>query len=343
MGRRQLLTDEERRLLLGVPRDPDSLARHYTFTRSDQELVSHRRGAANRLGFAVQLALLRHPGRALPNMDEPVDALVAWLAAHLELPVAAFTEYARRPQTMTDHARILADTLGMRPAVSADLPSMIEAAAQCAWSTDRGQPIVAGIIAALLASKIILPAPAVIERAAIAGRARARKRVTDALLSGVSAEQMTKIDKLLTVDMSTSLSQFGWLKNFPISPKADHIEELVDRLRAVRDIGLVPELATQIHEDRFRQLVREADISEARQLERHTAHRRRAIQVALLLDLEPRLTDAVLDMGGQADWQDVCAREECPGKALRRQHEGRRPPDAAIRGHHRSARRCPGE
>jgi TnpA family transposase len=106
-----LLTDEERRLLLGVPRDPDSLARHYTLTRSDQELVSHRRGAANRLGFAVQLALLRHPGRALPNMDEPVDALVGWLAAHLELPVAAFTEYARRPQTMTDHARVLADTL----------------------------------------------------------------------------------------------------------------------------------------------------------------------------------------------------------------------------------------
>jgi hypothetical protein len=37
----------------------------------------------------------------------------------------------------------------------------------------------------LLANKIILSAPAVIERAAIAGRARARKRATDALLAGV--------------------------------------------------------------------------------------------------------------------------------------------------------------
>ena len=64
MARRQLLTDEERRLLLGVPRDPDALARHYTFTRSDQDLVAGRRGATNRLGFAVQLALLRHPGMA---------------------------------------------------------------------------------------------------------------------------------------------------------------------------------------------------------------------------------------------------------------------------------------
>ncbi len=39
----------------------------------------------------------------------------------------------------------------------AELPLMIEAAAQCAWSTDRGQPIFAGIIAALLADRIILP------------------------------------------------------------------------------------------------------------------------------------------------------------------------------------------
>ena len=155
---------------------------------------------------------------------------------------------------------------------------------------------------------------------------------------------MTKIDKLLTVDMSTGLSQFGWLKNFPISPKADHIEELVDRLRAVRDIGLVPEAAAQIHEDRFRQLVREADISDARQLERLAVHRRRAIEVALLLDLEPRLTDAMLDMADKLIGRMFARAKNTQEKRyVSRQHEGRRPPDAAVWGHYRSAWRCPGE
>jgi hypothetical protein len=51
MARRPLLTDEERQLLFGVPGDRDALARHFTFTRSDQDLVAGRRGAANRLGF----------------------------------------------------------------------------------------------------------------------------------------------------------------------------------------------------------------------------------------------------------------------------------------------------
>src|SRR3954469_2979645 len=91
MARRPLITDEERQLLFGLPGDPDTLARHYIFTRSDQDLVVGRRGAANRLGFAVQLALLRHPGIGLAQMEEPIDALVTWLGARPENPPDTLT------------------------------------------------------------------------------------------------------------------------------------------------------------------------------------------------------------------------------------------------------------
>jgi TnpA family transposase len=96
--RRQLLTEDERRLLFGVPQEADALTRHYSFARSDQALLAERRGDANRLGFAVQLALLRHPGIALAHMEQPVGALVAWLSERLEIPVADFTKYAGRAQ-----------------------------------------------------------------------------------------------------------------------------------------------------------------------------------------------------------------------------------------------------
>jgi hypothetical protein len=99
LARRQLLTDEERQLLLGVPQDPDSLARRYALTRADHTLISERRrGPANRLGFAIQLALLRHPGIGLAHVIGPIEPLATWMAAHLEIPVSAFAEYARRPQ-----------------------------------------------------------------------------------------------------------------------------------------------------------------------------------------------------------------------------------------------------
>ncbi|MCW3476285.1 Tn3 family transposase [Limobrevibacterium gyesilva] len=296
MAHRQLLTDEERQALLGIPLDADNLARCFTLSRADRELVAKRRRDANRIGFAVQLALLRHPGIALAQLEQPAEPLVQWLARQLEILAAPFAEYARRPQTLTDHARLLAKTLGLRPPGNTDLPMMIEVAAQAAWSTDRGQPIAAAVASALRAANIILPAGSVIERAAIAGRARARRRATDALLAEVSDEQTAKLDQLLVRDAAADMTPFAWLKAMPVAPKADHVRELLDRLRRVRDIGLPAEIAAQIDEQRLRQFVREGHASDAHQLGRYAARRRRAILVATVLDLEARLTDAVLDM-----------------------------------------------
>jgi hypothetical protein len=80
MAHRQLLTDEERQALLGIPLDADGMARCFTLSRADRHLVAARRRDANRIGFAVQLALLRHPGIALAQLEQPVGPLVQWLA-----------------------------------------------------------------------------------------------------------------------------------------------------------------------------------------------------------------------------------------------------------------------
>jgi len=55
-------------------------------------------------------------------------------------------------------------------------------------------------------------------------------------------------------------------------------------------------VALRIPEDRFRQLVRKGMASPAYRLARYTSARRRATLVALLIDLETRLTNAMLDM-----------------------------------------------
>lgn len=197
---------------------------------------------------------------------------------------------------MTDHARLLATSLGLRPSVTADLPMMIEAAAQAAWGTDRGHPIATAVVSALRAACIILPAAGVIERTAIAGRAQARTRAANAILAGISDTQAVKLDALLALDPAVNMTSFAWLKAGPIAPKADHVGELLDRLELVRGIGRLPEIAGRIHEDRLRQFIREGQASDAHQLGRYAAHRRRAILAATVLNLETRLTDAVLDM-----------------------------------------------
>jgi Domain of unknown function (DUF4158) len=55
------LNPEQRRVLTQIPSDLSDrgIARCYTFTQKERELINRRRRASNRLGFAVQLALLR--------------------------------------------------------------------------------------------------------------------------------------------------------------------------------------------------------------------------------------------------------------------------------------------
>lgn len=56
------------------------------------------------------------------------------------------------------------------------------------------------------------------------------------------------------------------------------------------------EVLTHIHHDRFRQLVRKGRATSAQLLGTFMTPQRRAILVALLIDLEVRLTDAALEM-----------------------------------------------
>ena len=57
------LIPEQRHALTQISADLSDreIARYYTFTQKDLDLIHQRRCRHNRLGFAVQLAVLRYP------------------------------------------------------------------------------------------------------------------------------------------------------------------------------------------------------------------------------------------------------------------------------------------
>lgn len=67
MPRRSILSAAERESLLALPDNRDDLIRRYTLSESDLSIIRQRRGAANRLGFAVQLCYLRFPALSLES------------------------------------------------------------------------------------------------------------------------------------------------------------------------------------------------------------------------------------------------------------------------------------
>src|SRR5580704_8392573 len=111
---RTLLSSEQRTRLFSIPTDTAAMARHYVLDAADLAIVRARRRAGNRLGFVVQLCVLRHPGRTLDPSESPPASMLAFVAKQIGVDPALFGEYARRAETRREHVLELQKLLRLR-------------------------------------------------------------------------------------------------------------------------------------------------------------------------------------------------------------------------------------
>src|SRR5450432_2266508 len=149
MPPRPLLSSEQRTRLFTIPTDPTEMTRHFVLDADDLALVGARRRAGNRLGFAVQLCALRHPGRVLDPSELPPAPMLAFVARQIGVDPALFGEYARRAETRREHLLELQRLLRLRSFGLTEWRACLRVGADAAWATDRGEPIVQAMLAHL--------------------------------------------------------------------------------------------------------------------------------------------------------------------------------------------------
>jgi len=115
MVRRSLLTSSNCQDIFGISDDPEHLVRYYTLGREDHALIRTRRRDENRLGLALHIALLRHPGQGWVEGTEMPERFVAWLAEQLSVPNAGLADYAVRRKTRSEHHQLAMRHLELAP------------------------------------------------------------------------------------------------------------------------------------------------------------------------------------------------------------------------------------
>lgn len=103
MPRRTLLSSEQRARLFSIPIDVAEMARYFVLRSEDLALIRTKRRAANRLGFAIQLCALRHPGRVLDPAELPPGPMLAFVGKQIGIDLPLFGDYARRAETRREH------------------------------------------------------------------------------------------------------------------------------------------------------------------------------------------------------------------------------------------------
>ena len=146
MASRRLVPASVREALRGIPSDIASLERNYLLADEDLDLIGTRRRAENRLGLAIHIVLLRHPGQGWIDDTEPPAPVVAWLAEQIDVPFSALTRYGTREATRSSHRGLATQHLGLRAFVPTDdMRTAMDLAARAAFDTDDGRIILGSI------------------------------------------------------------------------------------------------------------------------------------------------------------------------------------------------------
>ena len=115
MRRRVILSSIKRAALFDPPDSHDKAQWRYVLAPEDVALVRQHRRSHNRLGFAVQLALVRDLGRPLQIGEVLPAAVVDTVAEQIGLDPVVFALYAKREETRREHAREIIAALSLRP------------------------------------------------------------------------------------------------------------------------------------------------------------------------------------------------------------------------------------
>lgn len=296
MPRRSILSAAERDSLLAMPDAKDELIRHYTFNETDLSIIRQHRGPAKRLGFAVQLCYMRHPGIMLGVNDEPSTPLLHIVAAQLKVPVDIWAEYGRRAETRREHLLELQSVFGFQPFTTQHYRPSVHSLDDLAWQTDKGIVLATTLIEGLRHKRILLPSMLVLERICAEATTHANRRIYAALTDSLSAVHRKGLDDLLKRREDSKTTSLAWLRQSPAKPNSRYMLEHIERLKVLQALDLPIGIEKQVHQNRLLKIAREGGQMTPADLAKFEAKRRYATLVTLAIEGMATVTDEIIDL-----------------------------------------------
>jgi Domain of unknown function (DUF4158) len=294
----RLLSAEQRDAFVRIPADLSErdLGRFYTLSARDLEIIGRHRRAANRLGFAVHLGLLRFPGRTLADVPEIPQRVIEYIAQQVDVDPAVFEQYGERDNTIFEHLDELRREFGFQNCGWPQLHALGQELMPLALESDRSLPLIETGVERLRAQQIIAPGMTTLERLVWSVQRLAQRRVEHWLLHPLSVDHRNRLDELVEVDPELrTRTRLSWLREALEIPSAKSLRKVLDRLAFLHALE-VPTPDTHVHPNRLRQLASRCGQYAAQPLGRLAADQRHTLLAAYLPDLSTSLTDQTLDM-----------------------------------------------
>jgi TnpA family transposase len=275
---------------------PEELGHFFWLTPEDLLQVRTCRGAANRLGFALNLLALRFLHCPLPSLDHVPDRVVQFVAMQLNTPPGVLAEYGmRRKQTRDDHLVQIRAYLEVR-AYAHELDDHRLAAYLLSRTLERDDPAVLLEEAEewLRDAGILFPAESTLHKLIAQVRPQADAQLFAAITRQLSPFQSAALEELFQRDEGKRGSTLAWLKEPPVLASPASIKNLLKKLQTIRVTRVLSVDLSALNRNRVRVLGHLGRKYHRDALQRFSAPKRTALLVCFLQDLQQEVLGHLL-------------------------------------------------
>ncbi len=295
----QFLNSEQRAnygRYIGNP-SADELARYFHLDDADHAVIGVKRGDHNRLGYALLLTTARFLGTFLEDPLDVPDAVLQTLVRQLQVMNLDQLPHYCSANRRWEHAAEIRSRYGFRdwgdPIVGFRLSRWLYAL--CWTGTEQPGVLFDRATTWMLAHKVLLPGCTTLERFVARLRNRVENRLWKLLGRGITDEQRTRLEDLLTVPPQGRSSWLDKLRSGPVRVSGRALVHAILRLQTVQNLGIrLP--ATGVPPSRIASLARFAGTAKVAAIGRLPPVRRLATLVAFIHCLEATAQDDVIEV-----------------------------------------------
>ena len=277
---------------------PIQLARYFYLDDTDRALIAKRRGDYSRLGMAVQICTARFLGTMLTDPTAVPPGVVAHLAKQLDIADATCLARYRGGKTHWEHAAEIRTAYGYR--AFNDQPGHFQFVrwlyARTWMGIERPSVLFDRATAWLVARKVMLPGATTLARHVAQVRDQANNRMWRRLLQLLPPSQYPQLESLLVMPEGTATSLLEQLRRPPILQSGTGLLQGLERITAIRALGIAHAPLRAIPPSRLTSLARFAMSARTQAIVRMPTPRRLATLLAFVYHIEASATDDVLDI-----------------------------------------------
>lgn len=293
---RGILTTEERLRYLSIPENmnDDIMATYFTLSLQDLEIINRHRGNHNRLGFALQISILRYTGWSLTNIKYIPENILRYISKQLGLNIADFEYYGKRDDTIYEHLKEIIEEYKYHQFSSHYYRKTTEFLYPMAMENSNIIYLIDVSIEKLRKDKIILPVISTIERIVWSVKNKTEKRIYKIINASLDEKQKEQMDMMLEAQENKK-TPFSWLKEAPGYSSPNTFLKVIEKLEYIRQLNLNID-TKEIPLSRLNRLAKLGSKYEARSLRRFNPDKRYAIMAIYMVDLSQNLIDQAVEI-----------------------------------------------